>query len=154
MEWRMKDGRGLVKAKAEKSAGNVMSTAFWDMKCVLYNDFKHRKEKGKNMVNALYYATLLMGPCETRIPLKMRRHANKLKYLASQQCLSSHCRIHMSNVLRTWLEDIGTSPYNPDLSQCDYHIFIFKPLNEALDRLYTYHKIYKNVPEMQKMKSV
>ncbi len=37
----MKDKKRWVKAKAEKSAGQVIFTIFWVMKDLLYIDFEH-----------------------------------------------------------------------------------------------------------------
>ena len=125
MEWRHPTSPKTKKFKAEKSAGKVMATIFWDSKGVILLDFLPRGET----VNANVYI-------ETLKKLKARiRRVRPDSDMCNVLLQHDNARPHTSIKTREMVTAFGWTtlphpPYSPDLAPSDYHLF--GPMKEAL----------------------
>ena len=118
MEWRHSGSPRPKKFRAQKSAGKVLASVFWDKDGVLLIKYL---PKGRT-INAEYYMSLLD---ELREALKQKRRG---KLSRGVLFLQDNAPAHTAHETLRKIRDFGFElvdhpPYSPDLAPSDYHLF-------------------------------
>jgi len=120
-EWTARDEPSPKCAKAQKSAGKVLTSVFWDTHGIIFIEYL---EKGKT-INSDYYITLL--ECLKDEILKKRPHFKKKKVLFHQDNTPSHKSMNMMAKLQELrFELYPHPPYSPDLAPSDF-FYVLRP---------------------------
>ena len=125
MEWRHTSSPQPKKFKAQKSAGKIMATVFWDAQGVILVDFL---PKGETINSEAYIQTL------TRLRARIQRVRPNMP-IDNVLLLHDNARPHTSIRTRETIASFGWTtlphpPYSPDLAPSDYHLF--GPMKEGL----------------------
>jgi len=126
MEWRHTSSPKPKKVRAQRSAGKVMLTFFWD-----YNGpiLEHYMPRGSTVTSAIYSNLL-------RENLKSSIRQKRCGLLTTRVCLlHDNARPHTATATVSTIEElrfecIPHPPYSPDLAPSDFHVF--GPLKDAL----------------------
>jgi histone-lysine N-methyltransferase SETMAR len=118
MQWKTPGSPTPVKPRAQKSAGKVMLTVFWDAKGVLLKDYLPRG----NTVNGQYYADLLT---------KLRKVVTRKRGITRTQnlpLLQDNASSHKARLVQVTANDLNIEilphpPYSPDLAPSDFFLF-------------------------------
>jgi histone-lysine N-methyltransferase SETMAR len=106
------------KAKANFSAGKIMTAVFWDSKGIIHLDFL----TGQKTINAQYYSTLLNEKVKLAIRSKRRKRQYSVFFL--QDNAHPHtAALTMVTLLKLKWDVLPHPPYSPDLAPSDYHLF-------------------------------
>lgn len=127
-EWQRKGEAAPVKAKAQLSAGKILSTVVFDRRGILLIDFLHEWYT----IKAAYYCELLKkvrdAHCRKRRDQPIREvillHDNGRPHTAA---------LTVAKLQEMYWAQLDHSPYSQDLSPCDF--YLFGPLKEGLGRL-------------------
>jgi len=119
MEWRHSGSPRPKKFRVRKSVGKVLASIFWDKDGILLVDYL---PKGQT-INAEYYLSLL-------VQLKdILKEKSRGKITKGVLFLHDNSRAHRALATQkklTYLgfQCLGHSPYSPDLTPSDYHLFL------------------------------
>lgn len=118
MQWKHSDSPPPKKAKAQKSAGKVMLTAFWDINGPILLKFKEKN----TTINGAQYAETLK---ELRTMVEEKRGVKKTSWV---QLLHDNAPVHTARIATAsaksnHMEIIPHPPYSPDLAPSDYYLF-------------------------------
>lgn len=117
-QWVLPGESAPKRPKAQKSAGKVMATIFWDARGIIFIDYL---EKGKTITGE-YYAALL-DRLNGEIKIK-RPHLAKKKVLFHHDNAPSHTSLTVQAKLHELrFEVLPHPPYSPDLAPCDFFLF-------------------------------
>ena len=118
MQWKRPTSPVQVKAKRERSAGNVMSTVFWDCESVVLLEFM----PPKTSITGLRYAQTLKNLKEA-LGQKRSRTKTKKKQLLHDNAPSHTPQFAQAAILECGFEELfPPPPYSLDLAPSDYCI--------------------------------
>ncbi len=122
MVWKSSDEPAPKKFKAVKSVKKLMCSVFQDFKGVIHEEYFEPTKTNKTITAAHYCDTLM----RLRTAVKRKRPG-----LLSHSVILLHdnARPHSATITRLLLEDFKWdvfqhSPYSPDLTPSDYHLFL------------------------------
>jgi len=118
MEWQHNGSPHPKKFQAQKSAGKVLASIFWDQDSILLTDYL---PKGQ-IINAEYYSSLVV---QMKDILKEKRHGKVTKGFLF---LHDNAPAHRALATQKKLDHLGFQcldhpPCSPDLALSDYHLF-------------------------------
>ena len=121
MQWKQISFSPPKKAKVVPSAGNVITSVFWDAKSIVFIDCL---QKGQT-INWEYYANLLR---QLRKVIKSKWPAKLTKWVLFHQHDQGNAPVHktvvaMAAVLDWGFELVDDPPYYPDLARSDHFLF-------------------------------
>ena len=125
MEWRHPNSPRTKKFRAQKSAGKIMATVFWDSQGVILVDILL---KGQTINSEVDIETL------RKLKAKIRRvwpNLDMANVLLQHDNARSHTSIRTMEAITSfgWTV-IPHRPFSPDLAPSDYHLF--GPMKEGL----------------------
>ncbi|GFV36022.1 mariner Mos1 transposase [Trichonephila clavipes] len=122
-EWTARDEPTPKRGKTQKSAGKVMTSAFWDTHGIIFIDYL---KKGKK--RDYYVALLERLKCEIA---EKRPHLKKKKVLFHQDNAPCHKSMKsMAKLHELGFELLPHPPYTPNLAPSDF--FLFSDLKKML----------------------
>ena len=126
MEWRHTSSPKPKKVQAQRSAGKVMLTLFWD-----YNGpiLEHYMPRGSTVTSATY-SNLLRENLKPAIRQKRRGLLTTGVCLLHDNARPHTAKATVSTIEELRFECIPHPPYSPDLAPSDFHVF--GPLKGAL----------------------
>ena len=118
MQWRKRGSKPPLKVRAQKSAGKVMASIFWDSEGPLLVDYL---EHG-NTINAEYYSNLM------RQLHQSIRYKRPGKLTHGILLLHDNARVHtaaraQAEILNLRFQQLSHPPYSPDMAPSDFYLF-------------------------------
>ena len=128
MEWRHTSSPKPKKVRAQRSAGKVMLTFFWDHSGPI---LEHYVPRGSTVTSATY-SNLLRENLKPAIHQEQRRLLTTGVCLLRDNARPRTATATVSTIEELRFECIPYPPYSPDLAPSDFHIF--SSLKDALRR--------------------
>lgn len=116
--WKHRGSPTPKRPKAEKSAGKVMMSVFWDKDGVLLLDFLPRG----HTLTGEYYANLMQRLREA-IKSKRRGKLSRGVLLLHDNAPVHKSRVAASAIRQCGFEELNHPPYSPDLAPSDFYLF-------------------------------